>query len=342
MTIYQVFCTVDEVLREADSRGVYSEKTVFDKVLAASRLLAMKTGRFLPVTETRTFGADRASSIRLFLRFPLISISSIVNDGVTLGSDDYVLQPNGRHWDNGPYSMLEVAANADNLSAWDDDNDGIVIVGDVGLYDATELLSATLGADLTDSGKTMRVSNGALVSPGMMVKVESERIFVKASSTPVAAVTTISAALDANAETCTFADGSLLNVGEVFRIGVEQIKVLDLNGNAGALQRGWNKTTKSAHTINSNVDVYRNFSVERGANGSTAAAHANASAITKYLLPEDVNGLCRKIAMRMLKDASAGYAGRVGDETMGQAVYTYVLPYELDEIMNNYEIPFAG
>lgn len=342
MSIIQTFCTVDEIYEDAESRGAWSEARVLDKVLAASQFLAMRAGRFLPVIETRTMGAPRISA-RIFLPFPMTSVTSIVNSGIELSSGDYILLPDGKHWDNGPYTMIEVDPDASNLSAWDMDPDGIAITGGVAKYDASELLSATLGAAIAStSATTMRVSDGAAVSPGMVLLIGSEWVFVKATGLPVAGVTTLGADLDAKDEIITVADGSLLHVGEIIRMGVEQARVLDINGNTVALQRGWNKTTKTTHANASAVDVYRNFTIERGVNGSTAATHADASTLSRQLVPDDVKGLCRKIATRMLKDASSGYSGRVGDDTTGQSIYTYILPHELDEILDAYRIANIG
>jgi hypothetical protein len=239
--------------------------------------------------------------------------------------------------------MIEIAPDAVNVSAWDEEANEIEIAGSVGLYNAAELLTATLGAAISStSANTMRVSDGSMVSPGMVVMIDSEWIFVRSTGTPVTGVTTLSVALDAKDEIITVANGALLNVGEIIRMGVEQAKVLDINGTTVAIQRGWNKTSRTTHAQNSNVDVYRNFTIERGVNGSTAATHLDAASITRQLAPEDVKGLCRKIATRMLKDASSGYQGRVGDDATGQTVYTYILPHELDQILDMYSIPLAG
>ncbi len=340
--IIQSFCSVDEIYEDADSRGAWNEARVFEKVMAASQFLAMRAGRFLPVTETRTMGAPRVSG-RIFLSFPVTRVTGIVNSGVSLSGSDYLLLPDGRHWDSGPYTMIEVDPDANNLLAWDTDPDGIVITGNVGKYEATRTLSATLAAAIESTSATaMRVSDGSQVSPGMVLLLGTEWIFVKATAAPVASVTTLSAALDAKDEIITVADGSLLHVGEIIRMGVEQARVLDINGNTVALQRGWNKTTKTTHSISSNVDVYRNFTIERGVNGSTAATHLINAAMSRQVVPEDVNGLARKIATRMLKDASSGYSGRVGDDQTGQSIYTYIMPHELDEFLDAYRIANVG
>ena len=338
----QIFCTVDEIFEDAESRGAWSEAKVFGKVLAASRFLAMRTGRFLPVIETRTMRAPKMTT-KLILPFPLLSVTSIVNDGVTLATTDYILQPNGRLWDNGPYTMIEIDPDSANISAWSAEANEIAIVGNVGLYNATELLGAVLGAAISTVGAiTMQVSDGSMVSPGMVVLIDSEWIFIKATGAPVTSVTTLGAGLDAKDEIITVANGTLLKVGEIIRMGVEQAKILDINGNIIAVQRGWNKTTRATHTISSAVDTYRNFTIERGVNGSTAATHLINAPITRQQIPEDVKGLCRKIATRMLKDAGSGYQGRVGDDATGQVIYTYILPHELDQILDMYSIPLAG
>lgn len=342
MAIIQVFATVDEIHNGSELRGSEKEFRVFEKLRAASQLLAMRVGHFLPVLETRTLNAPKTST-KLFLPFSLLSLSTIVNDGTSLSGSDYLLKPDGGHWANGPYTYIEIDPDATNISAWDTDADGIVITGRLGLWNETLSLGATLGAALSDTtGTLLQVSNGAKVSPGALLLVDSEWLFVRETSTPVTAITTLGAALDANAETCTFADGSLLNVGETIRIGVEQCKVLDTNSNTGYLQRGWNKTSKTSHLSGANVDVYRKFTVDRGVNGSTAATHTQGTAISRQQVPADVNELTRKIAVRMLKDAATGYAGRTGDDATGTAMYTYILPHELDEVMDKYRIARAA
>lgn len=344
MATIQVFCTVNEIHEGSELRGSEKENRIFEKMLAASQLLAMRVGHFLPVITTHTLGAGRHASNKLFLPFPLLSVTSITNDGTALTGSDYILNPNGAHWADGPYTSLDVDPDATNLSAWDSEPDGVVLVGKTGLYNATLALGTTLGAAFSSaSDTTLQVANGSKVSPGAVLLVEDEWIFVRETSTPVAAVTTLGAALDANSETCTFADGSLVNIGEIIRFDLEQAKVIDKNGNQGALQRGWNKTTKTSHLNGANVDAYRKFTVDRGVNGSTAAAHSQGTAVSRQQVPADVNELTRKITMRMLKDAATGYAGRVGDEGMGgSAQYLYILPHELDAVMDQYRIVMAG
>ena len=165
----------------------------------------------------------------------------------------------------------------------------------------------------------------------MVVKIGSEWELVDSTNATPTNVTTLGAAItDANAQTVTFADGSLVNVGEILRSGLEQMKLRDVSGNTGLVIRGWNNTPKSTHSNGATVAAYRTFNVTRGVNGSTAAAHDAATAIYQQCAPDDSNALCRKIAGRMLKDAQGGFSGVVGDPNTGQAQYLYVMPHELN------------
>lgn len=332
----QSFCTLAELDEDLNLLGSEREARVLPKIKTASDFLQKHIGLFLPVTMTRKFnGGGKA---RLYIP-PLLSITSIVNNEVTLAANDYIAQPEKRYWPNGPYAWLDVdAPDATNLSTWLCEDEGVVVTGKWGLYELTASLGTTLGASMSDSATTMQVGNGSKVSPGMIVLIGSEQIYIESTAAPTSAVTTITEATDSEISTLTLADGTLVNAGEIIRIGLEQKKTTDISGNDCAVVRGWNKTTRASHADNSNVDVYRTFNVTRGVNGTTAAAHVIGSAVYRQMIPDDVNMLCRKMAGRLLKDSQSGFSGVIGDPSMGQAQYLYILPHELEAIKRNYRI----
>lgn len=333
----QTFCTLAELDEDLNFLGSEREARVLPKIKAASDYLQKKIGHFLPVT--RQIGFNGRAKARLFLP-PFLSVSAISNDGTALSASDYVKQPTARHWANGPYSFLDVDIDASNLSAWADGEEEVVITANWGLFDLTRLLSATVGTTQSDSASTLIVSNGASVSPGMVVKIGSEWEAVESTNTSPTNATTLSAAItDTNTQTVSLTSGSAVNVGEVIRIDTEQMKIRDISGNTALVIRGWNGTPKATHTISTAVAAYRTFNVTRGVNGSTAAEHTSSTAIYQQCAPDDINGLCRKMAGRMLKDAQSGFSGVVGDPNTGQAQYLYVMPHELNEILSNYYIP---
>lgn len=331
----QIFCTLNDMEEDLNLRGSEREQKVFDKILAASRLIVEKIGRFLPVTDTLILPGS--GDEKLFVPPFLGSSITLINDDVTLVAADYVLKPVGKHWDNGPYSWLEIASVPVNVSKWSCYNDGVSLAAKFGLYDETQALEITLGANMTDSVTTMQVSDGSKVSPGLVAVIGTEQIAVRATSTPTTSVTTLSANLDAISESVSLTNGSAVKIGEIIRMGVEKAKVLDINSNTAYLARGWDKTQKVAHASGVAVDVYRTFSVTRAVNGTTAAAHTSGDSIYQQVPPADVNFLTRKIAGRMLLDAQGGFKSRL-DDSNGTPMHVYILPHELKDIQENYYI----
>ena len=343
----QIFCTVLDLLN--DPQPPAGDVTLlFKEIQAASRTIQQEIGEFIPVSETRkvngsTFddissGNDNAVS-RLFIH-PLLALTgSITNDGDALVGTDYVLTPREKHWRNGPYSEIDVAADAANLSAWSDELEGVVIPARWGLYEETEDTGATTSASQISSATSLQVSNGAKLSPGAVLLIGSEQELISAYDTPVSAVTTLNGTIDATQESIVVANGALLNIGEIIRIGVEQMRILDISTHTLYMQRHWNKSLGVAHTTGANIDVYRKFIVARGANGTTAASHDTSTTINRYLVPGDVLFLCKEIATLMLNKAVGSYAGRTGNQELGTVFYNDAFPrYDLERVREHYMI----
>lgn len=337
MPIYaQTFCTLSELDDDLNLLGSEREARVLPKLKTASDMLLKLIGAFLPVTMTRKYNGHGKQRLEIS---PLLSITSIVNNGTTLAANDYIARPEKRYWPNGPYAWLDVdVPDSTNLSSWLDEDDGVEITGEWGMYDLQKALGVTLVDSQSDSITTANVTDGSKVSPGMVIVIGTEQEYVESTATPTASVTTITEAMDSESQSITLALGTLVNVGETIRIGLEQMQVTDISGNQAAVIRGWNKTIRATHADNATVDVYRTFNVTRGVNGTTAAAHVSGSSLYRQCVPDDINMLCRKIAGRLLKDAQGGFSGVIGDPTMGQAQYLYIMPKEMAEIKNAYRI----
>ena len=341
MTTYaQVFCTLAEIEDALKNRGAEKESFYLPKIEAVSQFMQMDFGLILPVTLARNFNGW--GKTRLFIP-PLLSATAIVNDGTSLVAADFIEQPDGGHWPNGPYSYIDVDPDATNLSYWVEEEEGISITGLWGLYNLVKSLGITLGAaQSTAAETTMQVSDGSKVSPGMVVVVESEQEYVESTNaTPVTSVTTITEPItDTTTQTITLASADLVNVGEIFRIDLEKFKVLDKNDTTEAayVERGWDKTIPATHSDNAVVDVYRKFNVTRGVNGTTAATHAISKAVSRQAVPNDIRELCVKMTARAIQDGQSGYSGVVGDPNTGESKYLFVKPYEYEEILSKYRI----
>lgn len=334
MSTYQLYCTLNDLESDLGLHGG-PEALLFAKLRAASQLLCMEVGEFLPVLATRVMKGNGKPGMSIP---PLLDAAlSITNDGTALSSSDYLLRPSGRLWPNGPYTWIDKASEAPTLSAWCAEEDGVSITDYFGLYNEARALGITMGAEMDASTTSMQVNDGSKVSPGLIALIGSELLAVLAVGSPTTSITTLSADLAVDADQATLASGAAVKIGEIVRRGIEKMKVLDINSNTVYLDRGWQGTPRSAHTSGQAIDVYRTFTVERGINGTTAASHANGVSVSQQVAPDDVNFLARKVTGRMLLDAQGGFKSRLDDNT-GTATHLYILPHELNEVREHYRI----
>jgi hypothetical protein len=106
-----------------------------------------------------------------------------------------------------------------------------------------------------------------------------------------------------------------ISAGHVLLIGSEQVLVTALSG-----------TTNT-------------YTVQRGCNGTTAAIHLHDVAISKYVVPHDVNMLCRELAALAAQKAATQWAGRSGSPETGETFYIQEYPQSvIEQIILNYWI----
>jgi hypothetical protein len=82
------------------------------------------------------------------------------------------------------------------------------------------------------------------------------------------------------------------------------------------------------------------YTVERGINGTTAAAHASA-AVYAQRVPDDVNYLAREMAALAYKKAQTGYTGRGGNEAVGESWYINEFPQALKDLRKQYTLGYV-
>lgn len=333
----QIFCTTKDVFDDMESPGGDVVRA-FQAVRDASDYIAKEIGHFIPVTEARTLGGNGKKVLSIP---PIVYIASVVHDGTTLVENTDFLAYLYRRWNNGPYVELNILPDATQITCWLNELNAIVLTGRWGKYEKSTSTGATV-ADATEqnsSQATLKVSNGSAAHPGMTLLIGSEQELVTGYSTPTASVTTLGAALTADADVVTLADGTLVNEGETIRVDFEQMLVREVQSNQAAVIRGWNRTARTSHSNSTAVAVYRTFAVERGVNGTTAAAHANGVSISRYDPPDDIRFLTRQIATLMLNKARSGYQGKTGNAETGTVFYNDAFPrYELERIKAAYEI----
>jgi hypothetical protein len=329
----RLYCTLNEVIDDLELLGVKNEAKAVSFIRAASQFID-KRGWFVPTTETRRF--DGSGTARLWID-PILSVTSISVNGSALQTTEYTLYPRGRHWQNGPYTSIELAS----LGRWNSLNNSIEIAGRWGLYDETRTLPTTvIDDDMTASDPVTVLSDGRF-SPGAILLVGTEQMLIESTQSLATTGEHADAAIDNSQAVITVSDASAFEVGETIRIDAEQMRITDLTTANDQLivARGWNGSAVTSHLINAVIYAYRMFNVKRAANGTTAAAHSKGAAVTQVVPPADVNFLCRQIAALMLKKAQGGYAGKVGNAELGETFYTNEFPNDpLKKIMTNYRI----
>lgn len=335
----RIYCTLAELYEDLGLPGVKSEAGLMRHVKAASQFIDQTLGEFIPRTETLKFcgpSTAYASGSWRELQVPaLLSIASLTNDGAALvEGTDFVLTPHGRHWPNGPYSALLIPETS-SAGGWSTQTEGVVITGNWGMYDQRRDLDALVTtADATSTG--LAVTDGSKVSAGMVLLVGSEQMLVEATGVATDSTADLAEALDDSESEVTVTDGAVFHAGEVIKVGFEQMKVEDVSGDDLSVSRGWNESKRAAHLSGSSVYVQRTFTVKRGANGTTAAAHA-AEAVYQCEPPADVNYLCRQIAALMVKKAQTGFVGRSGNDDLGTGYWVNEFPKnQIEAVKSNY------
>lgn len=116
-------------------------------------------------------GPEPASDV-LWLPFDIVSIESIVADGVTLGADDYVLWP----YNHGPKMRIDTADGSD----WTTAKRGIAITGVFGYSCDVRATGQSLAADVNADDSAWGVADASGISVGETLLVGDEQAYVAA------------------------------------------------------------------------------------------------------------------------------------------------------------------
>lgn len=324
MTNAQIYCTLDELIADLSLNG--DEPGLFSRIQTASRFINRRFKNFIPVLATKLF-QDQGGGRDLRVD-PLLQVNQVLNNGFEIIAANYELHPLNRCWENGPYTRIY-----SEYAGWDDDD--IRVTGLWGKW----LQPEGLGIDVTQlvNATTIAVTDGSMLSIGLVLSLEDEQQLVTGLGSPTVITAQLAADITNADEEIIIDDGTEVHEGEVIQISTEKMQVRMIAGNTLVVARGWSGTTRQAHAENAAVSVYRTFTVERGVNGTVAAAHDN-QVLSRYVPPEDINWLCRQIAGLMHMKAKSNFAGKVGNAEMGETFYFNEFPSQVKEISRNYRI----
>jgi hypothetical protein len=255
-----------------------------------------------------------AASWRLWLdNKELVSVTSLTSGGVVIPAANYNLEPNRS---GPPYNRIEIklstsAAFGGGATPQRD----ITVVGLGGYTNVEEsvgTLAANLGALVTDTATVTWTT--ARVGVGDIFRIDSERMIVTArtwvdSTQNLGGPGLAASAADVSVPVTT---GSAFAAEEVLLVGSEQMLVTDVAGNTLTVKRAWNGSTLAVHATGADLYTLTGVQLERGALGTTAAAHLQNAVIYRWVPPPLVRDLNQAEAENTVLQQTSGYARTVG------------------------------
>jgi hypothetical protein len=349
------YCTRESVKRAIGATGASRDGLIDQHIGAASRTIDKRLGKrvaaFFPETKTHLFDAPQCPPVStqvLRLDEGLLSIASLKtsNSTVTIAADDYFLEPNNT---GPPYKRIEIDLGDDVAAgavfqADDSRQRAVAVEGLWGYGDDTEAAGTVRDDPLTDSATSLLVSDGSLIGVGQTILIGTEAIFVSGRTNAAQENTDLlDGALTATQSevSVTVDDGSRYNAGEVILVDSERMFVESISGNILTVIRQYDSSVLAAHDNDTGVHVFRTLTIVRGVHGTTAAAHVQTTAITKYAPPADIETLCQAEAIFNYEQDRAGHSGIIGG-IEGVSVNPNRLRFLWEKAIGNYgEVVFA-
>jgi len=312
------YCTREEVQDAFDVREAAHRSAQIDQAIASASddidgwLNRHKHG-LAPRTATRYFnwpGRDYSASWRLWLdENEIVSVTTLTAGTTVIASSDYFLEPVNS---GPPYTYIEIdQGSSASFTNTNTSQRAISILGVFGIGD-DQAPAGALAEALDSSETAVDVTDASLVGVGDVLLVDSERMVVTGRQA-LATTQVLGSAMNAlkNDQTVDVVNGALLHVGEILLIDNERMKIVDISGNNATVVRAYDGSTLAAHLLGATIYALRTLTVERGALGTTAAAHDTAEAVTKWDVPSLVRALCRAEAITRLEQEFSAYGARV-------------------------------
>src|SRR5258705_102025 len=275
------YVTREEVMDAFDTREAAYRSAQIDSAIGSASddidgwLNRHKHG-LVPRIATRYFDfPDRGYSQawRLWLdENEIVSVTSLTAGSVLLTPSQYFLEPVNS---GPPYTYIEVnlstTAGFGNNNTW---QRAIAVAGVWGINNDQEA-AGTLNGAVNSAVTSLNVSDASLVGVGSVLTVDSEQMNVTGRS-PLTTGVNLGTALTAQKNNTTIAGISVgYSVGEILLIDSERMRIVDNNGTNLTVIRAYDGSVLAAHNIGATLFAFRTLTVERGAQGTTAASHSS-------------------------------------------------------------------
>lgn len=326
------YTTREAVKAAVKINGATLDALIDSYIESASEDIERNLGRrFIPYVATKYFYWPQRTQVQ-YLRWPqtgditsyyilkldedLLSVSALTKDDTDLTAIDsskFFLEPSNI---GPPYQRIELDISTDAFFSYQNTPQrSIRVTGSWGFSNATKVAGALAVAVSDTTGTSINVTDASLVGVGDTLLIDSEQAFVSGrsaltttatlSGNPTAAV---------NDVTIGVSNGALVKVGEVILVDSERMYVHDVAGNNLSVDRAYDGSVLAAHSLGATVYAYRTLTVVRGINGTTAATHLSAAAVSKYAPPADIADLCRAEAIAHHEQGRGGWTGVMGGD----------------------------
>jgi len=313
------YATRENIKNALDIKETARSNTEVDNAIdSASRTVeGILHRKFYPWTGTRYFdwpNFQYARAWRLYLeQDELISVTTLTSGGVAIASTDYFLEPNN---DGPPYTRICLDLDASAAFGQGTNSQRDIAVTGVFGHSANDLPAGALAEALDASETAVDVSDSAIIGVGSIIKCESERMLVTEkvmldTGVNIDAGDSLTASV-ADVSITASTSTSIPIVGETILIDSERMLVTDVAGLVITVQRASDGSVLASHAGSADIYAPRTLTVTRAVLGTSAATHADTTAITRHEVPSLIAEFTTALALNTLLQRSSGYARESG------------------------------
>ncbi|MFE0378341.1 hypothetical protein ACFW1M_22785 [Streptomyces inhibens] len=325
------YATREDVKQALDAKETARNNSQVDRAIrAASRSVDGLCHRvFYPQQATRSWdwpAAPGPRPWRLWLDAnELIRLDSLASGGRAIDTAEVLLEPNAY---GPPFSRIELNMGSNAVfGGGPTPQRDIVVMGLFGYRDDATTVGTHTGINATATTLTVDAAASAALGVGSLIRLDDERLTVTGRSMTDTGQT-LTAALDQQMKTVTVpvADGGAFAETETILVDAERMRVEEIAGSTLIVRRAWDGSPNAPHDAGAAVYASRTLRVERGAVGTTAAAHTAGGSVLRWDPPPLVRQLAIAEAVRAIAFESAGGArvlragesGKEGKPDLGQ------------------------
>jgi hypothetical protein len=311
-----VYCTREQVMAAVDIAATTRSALQIDRVIrTASRGVdALCHRRFYPEVRTLTLdwpGPASGYPWELWLDAnELVSVTAVTSAGSDITASVF-LRPD----DGPPYTRLEI--DRASSATWSSGSTAQRSISITGVFAGAPVEETSVGelAEAVDTSETLLdVDDSSGIGVGSLLRFGNERVIVERMAL-LATGQVLGGDLAASkaAASFTVADGTQLHPDETITVGGERMVVRDIAGNTVLVDRATDALgALMTHTTGAAVYAPRQLVVERGAVGTTAAAHDSGAVVWRWDPPALVATCALQSAVFQLQQEQAGMARTAG------------------------------